>query len=171
MHSDCIILKLYLEGCNMPYFVVHEHHSKRLHFDFRLEMGGILKSWAVPKGPSLSHKDKRLAIMVEDHPIEYGTFEAIIPDGQYGAGPVLIWDSGEYELLRGAVEEGTFEFLLKGRKLKGIFVMVKLKRKETEWLLMKKKDRFSVTSYEIRRALTKEILKTLKVKTPPCETQ
>lgn len=155
----------------MPSFIVHEHHSKRLHFDFRLELNGVLKSWAVPKGPSMSPRDKRLAIMVDDHPLEYGAFEAIIPDGQYGSGPVLIWDIGEYEIMGGALESGTFEFVLTGRKLKGIFVLVKLKGKEAEWLLIKKKDQHAMHSYTIKPELTKAKLKTLKVKEPPCKTQ
>ena len=155
----------------MPFFVVHEHHSKRLHYDFRLEMEGVLKSWAVPKGPSMSPKDKRLAIMVNDHPTEYGTFEGKIPDGHYGAGPVLIWDSGEYELLSGSVGEGRNEFFLHGKKLMGKFVLTKLKGRENQWLLIKKKDEYALNAYTIKPDLTKEKLQTLKEKIPPCETE
>jgi len=124
----------------LPYFVVHEHHAKQLHFDFRLEKDGVLKSWAIPKGPSMNPKDKRLAIMVEDHALEYGNFEGTIPEGHYGAGKVYIWDKGEYHTIKGSPEEGQWEFFLKGEKLKGTFVLLKLKGKETEWLLIKKKD-------------------------------
>jgi bifunctional non-homologous end joining protein LigD len=117
---------------NMPYFVLHEHHSKKLHYDFRLEIDGVLKSWAIPKGPSMSLNDKRLAVMVEDHPLEYGTFEGIIPKGFYGAGPVLIWDSGEYELISHDMEKGKVKFLLNGKKLIGNFVLTKMKGKNKE---------------------------------------
>jgi bifunctional non-homologous end joining protein LigD len=154
----------------MPYFVVHEHHSKKLHYDFRLEIDGVLKSWAVPKGPSMSAKDKRLAIQVDDHPLEYGTFEGIIPEGHYGAGPVVIWDSGEFELKEGSLKEGKIEFVLHGKKLKGLFVLLKMKGKEKEWLLIKKKDSYAADRFSLKQELTPQKLKTLKEKVPPCET-
>lgn len=138
-----IAAKIIHVSMHMPIFVVHEHHSKKLHYDFRLEIDGILKSWAVPKGPSMSPQDKRLAIMVDDHPLEYGTFEEIIPDGQYGAGPVLIWDSGDYTPIAIDMVKKRIEFILHGRKLKGAFILTGLKGKEKEWLLIKKKDGFA----------------------------
>ncbi len=129
-------------------FVIQEHHARKLHYDLRLEMGGVLKSWAVPKQPSMNPKDKRLAIMVEDHPIEYIDFEGEIPPGHYGAGKVLIWDKGEYELIEGddplkELEKGKIVFKLNGKKLKGAFALIKMKGKENHWLLIKKKDEFS----------------------------
>lgn len=125
----------------MPIFVVHEHYARHHHFDFRLEMDGVLKSWAVPKGPSMNPSDKRLAIMVEDHDIEYGFFEGIIPEGQYGAGTVTIWDRGTYKLINGSISSGRIEFELKGKRLNGIFVLVKMKSKDKEWLLIKTKSK------------------------------
>ena len=138
-------------------FVVQRHKASRLHYDFRLEMDGVLKSWAVPKGPSMNPKDKRLAMMVEDHPYDYKDFEGIIPEGNYGAGIVEIWDSGTYsdlenspqnELeknLRKGLKSGDFKFQLFGKKLKGEFVLVKLKGKEdNSWLLIKHRDEFAV---------------------------
>jgi bifunctional non-homologous end joining protein LigD len=119
----------------------------------------------------MAPRDKRLAIMVDDHPLDYRTFEAIIPEGQYGAGPVIVWDSGEYELLKGSLEKGHMEFLLKGKKLKGNFAMIRLKGKETQWLLLKKKDTYALTSFTVKPALTRAKLKTLKEKIPPCETE
>ncbi len=135
-------------------FVVHEHHARRLHYDFRLEMEGILKSWAIPKCPSMNPADKRLAVMVEDHALEYGSFEGEIPEGSYGAGKVIIWDKGSYDLISGNIKSGRMEFLLKGKKLKGIFVFLKFKGKDKEWLLIKKKDKFADESFKIRNVLT-----------------
>jgi len=152
----------------MPYFVVHEHHSKKLHYDLRLEIDGVLKSWAVPKGPSMSPQDKRLAIIVEDHPFEYGTFEGIIPEGYYGAGPVVIWDAGGFELLNKDMAEGRIGFFLKGKKLRGAFVLTRLKGKDKEWLLIKKKDEFAVPAFVVEPELTEKRMKTLEEKYPPC---
>jgi bifunctional non-homologous end joining protein LigD len=124
----------------MPSFVVHEHHASHLHFDFRLEMDGVLKSWSVPKGPSMDSAHKRLAVQVEDHDLDYGSFEGKIPDEEYGAGRVAIWDSGSYKLFRGSHKEGRLEFELRGKKLWGIFALFRMKGKQKEWLLVKKKD-------------------------------
>lgn len=129
---------------SMAVFVVHEHHARHLHFDFRIEMEGALKSWAVPKGPSMNPSDKRLAIMVEDHPLDYSSFEGVIPEGNYGAGTVVIWDKGTYNLLSGSIGSGRIEILLEGGKLKGGFVLTRMKSasggKDKEWLLIKKRD-------------------------------
>jgi bifunctional non-homologous end joining protein LigD len=128
-------------------FVIQKHAARRLHYDLRLEVGGVLKSWAVPKGPSLNPGDKRLAIQVEDHPFEYRKFEGTIPEGNYGAGEVIIWDQGTYEpegSLSAAeqLERGELKFRLHGHKLNGSFVLVKLKhsRGKNEWLLIKHRD-------------------------------
>src|SRR5579863_8118412 len=127
-------------------FCVQRHHASHLHYDFRLEVDGALKSWAVPKGPTLDPGEKRLAMMVEDHPIEYGSFEGVIPKGNYGAGSVMLWDRGTYELVGEASAEeqlvrGDFKFRLHGEKIRGDFALVRTKRgKGNEWLLLKKKD-------------------------------
>ena len=127
-------------------YCVQRHHATHLHYDLRLEVGGALKSWAVPKGPTLDPTEKRLAMMVEDHPIEYGSFEGVIPKGNYGAGSVMLWDRGTYELLGEASAEeqlarGDFKFRLHGEKIIGEFAIVRMKRgKGNEWLLLKKKD-------------------------------
>jgi bifunctional non-homologous end joining protein LigD len=127
-------------------YCVQRHHATHLHYDLRLEVGGALKSWAVPKGPTLDPAEKRLAMMVEDHPIEYGSFEGTIPKGNYGAGSVMLWDRGTYELLGDASAEeqlarGDFKFRLHGEKVTGEFAIVRMKRgKGNEWLLLKKKD-------------------------------
>ena len=126
---------------------MQRHDASRLHYDFRLEIDGALKSWAVPKGPTLDPTPKRLAAMVEDHPLEYGSFEGNIPAGNYGAGSVMLWDRSTYELLgdKPALEQlarGDFKFRLHGEKLKGEFAIVLMKGrgKGNEWLLLKKKD-------------------------------
>lgn len=131
-------------------FVVQEHHTRRLHWDFRLEFDGVLKSWAVPKGPSLDPSDKRLAVEVEDHPISYGSFEGEIPKGQYGAGQVKIWDEGTWEPtknIRESLKKGHLDFVLHGKKLNGAWTLIRLKKTErgkNNWLLFKKRDDFSI---------------------------
>ena len=136
-------------------FVIQRHHASHLHYDFRLELEGALKSWAVPKGPSLNPKDKRLAMMVEDHPIDYAGFEGDIPEGNYGAGHVAIWDHGTYSPINEAgdvitpaefskaLKKGSIKFRLKGRKLKGDFALVKLGKDEKSWLLIKHRDKYA----------------------------
>ena len=156
-------------------FVVHEHHARQLHYDFRLEMAGVLKSWAVPKGPSLNPADKRLAVMVDDHSVGYFDFEGIISPGQYGAGTVVIWDSGNYSLLEGndpvkAIEREKIIFELRGEILKGGFSLVKMKgRAENNWLLIKKKDEHSQINWTLQRALTEEKERELRERIPPCK--
>src|SRR5205823_1093338 len=133
-------------------FVIQKHAATRLHYDFRLEMEGVLKSWAVPKGPSLNPKDKRLAMMTEDHPVEYGDFEGIIPEGQYGGGTVLLWDRGTWEPIgdpHEGFEKGRLKFKLHGEKLHGNWMLVRTKRDamasvfergKPQWLLFKERD-------------------------------
>ena len=156
-------------------FVVQEHHARQVHYDFRLEMGGILKSWALPKGPSMNPAEKRLAVMVNDHPLEYFDFEGIIPAGQSGAGPVVVWDHGAYELLAGedpvkALEAGKLVIGLHGKILQGGFTLVQMRgRGEKNWLLIKKKDEYGRTDWTIPQALTEEKKRSLLEKVPPCE--
>jgi bifunctional non-homologous end joining protein LigD len=129
-------------------FVVHKHAARRLHWDLRLEMGGVFKSWAVPRGPSRNPADKRLAVHVEDHPIEYGDFEGKIPEGNYGAGAVIIWDRGQWVPLEDpdeGLKKGKLLFNLEGYKLRGRWTLVKIKREEKEWLLIKEKDQYVST--------------------------
>jgi bifunctional non-homologous end joining protein LigD len=139
-------------------FVVQRHDASRLHYDFRLELDAVLKSWAVPKGPSMNPADKRLAVQVEDHPVSYIHFEGTIPQGNYGAGTVEVWDKGPYypidknskkitekEALAN-LTKGELKFYLKGKKLKGEFVLVRFKGDEKNWLLIKHKDEYAVSS-------------------------
>src|SRR5438876_9912995 len=124
-------------------FVVHKHAARNLHFDLRLEMDGVLRSWAVPKGPSYDQTEERLAVKVEDHPLEYGDFEGVIPAGNYGAGGVIVWDRGEWVALedwREGLEKGKLLFELKGHKLHGKWTLVKIKKSEKDWLLIKERD-------------------------------
>jgi bifunctional non-homologous end joining protein LigD len=151
-------------------FVVQKHRASHLHYDFRLEMDGVLKSWAVPKGPSLDSSDKRLSMQVEDHPVSYFDFEGIIPEGNYGAGSVMVWDVGTWEPITekakgeyvptsdseatAMLKKGDFKFRLHGKRLNGDFVLVHIKArrpgsKGTEWLLIKKHDKFEETGYDI----------------------
>jgi bifunctional non-homologous end joining protein LigD len=138
------------------FFCVQRHHATRLHYDFRLEIDGALASWAVPKGPTLNPAEKRLAMHVEDHPLDYGNFEGNIPAGNYGAGSVMLWDRGTYELLgappaKAQMERGDFKFRLHGQKLKGEFAIVLMKNrgKGNEWLLLKKKDDFADPAWNV----------------------
>ncbi len=147
-------------------FVVQRHEATRLHYDFRLELGGVLKSWAVPKGPSLNPTQKRLAVMVEDHPVDYITFKGNIPEGNYGAGHVDIWDHGTFvpvtedhepiteKQALAAIKKGQLKFALKGKKLKGEFALVRLKDDDKNWLLIKHKDDFATnTIYDAEQDL------------------
>jgi bifunctional non-homologous end joining protein LigD len=134
-------------GAAKPSFVIQKHMARRPHYDFRLELDGVLKSWAVPKGPSLDPAVKRLAVHVEDHPVEYGGFEGVIPAGEYGGGTVMLWDRGWWEPYgdpAAGYQKGDFKFILHGAKLHGRWVLVRLKRREGErgdnWLLIKERD-------------------------------
>jgi len=148
-------------------FVVQKHDASRLHYDLRLEMGGVLKSWAVPKGPSVDPAEKRLAVMVEDHPLEYAAFEGTIPEGEYGGGTVLLWDFGWWEpdvawMKEGkghgvvppeeALAAGELKFVLYGQKLAGSWALVQMKgRGEKNWLLMKHRDAAARPAYDIEK--------------------
>jgi bifunctional non-homologous end joining protein LigD len=153
-------------------FIVQKHDASHLHYDLRLEMGGVMKSWAVPKGPSLNPQIKRLAMQVEDHPLSYNKFEGTIPEGNYGAGEVIVWDKGTYhslktkntkeseeEFLEG-LKKGRLKFILNGKKLKGKFSLFRFKS-EKEWILAKSEDEFAtleeITS-DPRSVLSKKIL-------------
>jgi bifunctional non-homologous end joining protein LigD len=135
-------------------FVVQKHQASRLHYDFRLEWDGVLLSWAVPKGPSLDPTVKRLAMQVEDHPIEYAKFEGIIPEGQYGGGTVMVWDQGTWEPeqdVETGLRKGELKFSLRGNKLHGSWVLVRTKggpgkTERASWLLIKHRDRYARTA-------------------------
>jgi bifunctional non-homologous end joining protein LigD len=137
-------------------FVIHEHHATRLHFDLRLEMGGVFKSWAVPKGPSFNPKDKRLAVMVPDHSLKYGSFEGTLEEGTYGAGEVRIWDDGKYETEADPLkqlERGKINVTFFGLKMRGEFVLTKMYRQEDNWLFIKVNDHFVDTDWVLETVL------------------
>jgi DNA ligase D-like protein (predicted 3'-phosphoesterase) len=148
------------QASEVPVFVVQKHAARSLHYDFRLEVEGVLKSWAVPKGPSLNPKDKRLAVPTEDHPLEYADFEGIIPEGEYGAGTVMVWDIGAYRNItekKGvpvpmaeAVPHGHVKIWLEGKKLRGGFALTRFKKAPEEaWLLVKADDEAADTQTDI----------------------
>jgi len=135
-------------------FVIQKHHATRLHYDFRLEMGGVLRSWAIPRGPSFNPAEKRLAMETEDHPIDYGEFEGVIPKGNYGAGKVIIWDNGTYEMVDPETPEkgwkkGKLHFVLRGKKLKGEWVLVRGSREPRQWIFFKVRDSYASTEDDI----------------------
>lgn len=149
-------------------FIIQKHDATRLHYDLRLELDGVFKSWAVTKGPSLDPSDRRLAVEVEDHPLDYGDFEGTIPKGQYGGGTVMLWDRGYWEpegskSPEEALKEGDFKFVLHGKRLHGRFVLVQMRNdrdggKRTNWLLIKHHDDHSVEENGAARTLRSAIL-------------
>lgn len=157
-----------------PIFVVQKHRASRLHYDFRLEIDGVLVSWAIPRGPSLSTKDKRLAVRTEDHPLMYAEFEGKIPAGNYGAGTVIVWDYGHWEMARpgeaatSSLQKGTLEFVLHGQKLRGKWSLVQMKgRGEKNWLLIKARDseakpEVDITQAEPRSAISGKTIEELQ---------
>lgn len=151
-------------------YVIQKHRASQLHYDFRLEFKGVLLSWAVPKGPSLDPSVKRLAMQVEDHPLDYGKFEGVIPEGEYGGGTVMVWDNGvwvpESDDIGAALEKGDLKFALEGKKLRGSWVLVRTRgfgsKPDKSWLLIKHRDKYSsdkdITASRPRSVLSKRLL-------------
>jgi bifunctional non-homologous end joining protein LigD len=151
-------------------FVIQKHRASQLHYDFRLEFKGVLLSWAVPKGPSLDPSVKRLAMQVEDHPLEYGKFEGVIPEGEYGGGTVMLWDNGEWipesDDVEAALEKGDMKFTLEGKKLRGSWVLVRTRafgsKPDKSWLWIKHRDKYAsdkdITALQPRSVLSKRLL-------------
>jgi len=149
-------------------FVIQKHRATRLHYDFRLEMDGVLRSWAIPKGPSFNPEDKRLAVMTEDHPIDYGGFEGVIPKGNYGAGKVIIWDRGSYEMVdpdspEQGPRKGKLHFILHGEKLKGEWVLVRGNRAPNEWIFFKVRDQYASTDADVTEKRPESVVSGLRV--------
>jgi bifunctional non-homologous end joining protein LigD len=149
-------------------FVVQKHDASHLHFDLRLELDGVMKSWAVPKGPSYDTRDRRLAMAVEDHPIEYNAFEGTIPEGEYGAGTVMIWDRGTYEpedgggatAIREGYKRGDLKIVLHGKRMKGGWVLVRMRRGapgKSPWLLIKHRDEHANADYDVVADVTTSV--------------
>jgi bifunctional non-homologous end joining protein LigD len=156
----------------LPIFVIQKHHATQLHYDFRLEMEGVLKSWAVPKGPSYDPTVKRLAMMTEDHPYDYAFFEGVIPAGNYGAGNVIIWDNGTWEFIEPgddpvkALQQGKLTFRLYGKKMFGEWALVKIKGrspKGNEWLLIKHRDKYANPNVDVTEVAPRSIISNLDV--------
>lgn len=157
----------------LPIFVIQKHRASRLHYDFRLEMEGVLKSWAVPKGPSYDPSVKRLAMMTEDHPYDYASFEGQIPEGNYGAGNVIIWDHGEWELVEpddpiAGVTGGNLAFRLYGKKMFGEWALVRIRGKGTtehgnEWLLLKHRDELASEKVDVTEVAPRSVVSNLLV--------
>ena len=161
----------------LPMFVIQKHQASHLHYDFRLEMEGVLKSWAVPKGPSYDPSVKRLAMMTEDHPYDYGSFEGVIPEGNYGAGNVIIWDTGKWEFIEPgddpvkALKAGKLTFRMFGKKMFGEWALVRIKGrspKGNEWLLLKHRDEFANADVDVTRVAPRSVVsnKTVEEITP-----
>lgn len=151
-----------VRSAHKPAFVIQKHAARNMHYDLRLEHDGVMKSWAVPKGPSLDPSVKRLAMEVEDHPIEYNKFEGTIPQGEYGGGTVMLWDRGTYnyggtnpdpvEGLRAGYEKGDFKFVLNGKRLKGSWALVRMRNDrpgKPQWLLIKHNDEYAVPGSDV----------------------
>ena len=156
----------------LPIFVIQKHHASHLHYDFRLEMEGVLKSWAVPKGPSYDPTVKRLAMMTEDHPYDYAGFEGVIPEGNYGAGNVIIWDQGKWEFIEpgddpvAALKSGKLTFRLYGKKMFGEWALVRIhgrSPKGNEWLLLKHRDQYASDKLDVTEVAPRSVVSNLDV--------
>src|SRR6266849_89882 len=156
----------------LPIFVIQKHQASRLHYDFRLEMEGVLKSWAIPKGPSYDPTVKRLAMMTEDHPYDYGSFEGVIPEGNYGAGNVIIWDTGTWEFIEPgddpvkAVQQGKLTLRLYGKKMFGEWALVKIRGRSPKgnaWLLIKHRDQYANPNVDVTEVAPRSVISNLDV--------